>query len=395
MKKKNQHLSRLQFTKPSLLLLFVFCLTFFAQSQNTEQQDSDSTIKEKFVYSLEGRLFYGFINNYHTELMRYNTHLPAFEISLLRNTTSKQGWPYIYHYPQIGLSFFSTSFNHSEVFGSVYGLYPHLNFPLFRTTKQSLSFRIGLGLAYFNRQFDPIENYENLAIGSRFNALIHFMLNYQIHFGPSDHISLGLGFIHFSNGSIATPNYGLNLSLASIAYAHSFGGENKQPMEASYPLFHYEKNANLSLDIQTAYGLKRIPSELSGIYKVVTQSIGLSKNLNRKSSLEIGLDFSWDESYKVMLAEQNKTVPTDFGLIKYGFSTSYKMHLDRLSFKLGLGTYLYGKEKTEGPIYEKLAINYLFYKNFYTSLELKAHAARAAYLTYGIGYQIKLNKVKR
>lgn len=394
MKKENRHLSLLPLTKLSLLF-FLLVQTFLAQAQDIKPQKSDSIHTEKHVYSLEGRVFYGFINNYHTELMRYNTHLPAFEISLSRNTTSNQGWPYLYHYPQLGLGFFFTSFNRSEVFGSVYGLYPYLNFPLFRTEKQNLSFRIGLGLGYFNRQFDPIENYENLAIGSRFNALIHFMLNYQIRLSPSDNFSLGLGFIHFSNGSIATPNYGINLSLASIAYAHSFGKESYQPAESSYTLFHSEKSTSLSLDIQTAYGLKRIPGNLKQNYNVMTQSVGLSKNLNRKSSLGIGLDFSWDESHKALLAEQNEPIPTNFALIKYGFCTCYKMHLDRLSFKVGLGTYLYGKEKTEGPIYEKLALNYLFYKNLYFGLELKAHAARAAYLTYGIGYQIKLSKAKR
>ena len=63
--------------------------------------------------------------------------------------------------------------------------------------------------------------------------------------------------------------------------------------------------------------------------------------------------------------------------------------------KIGFGAYIYAKEKTEGPIYEKLALNYLFYKNIYASIELKAHAARAAYIAWGIGYQLHFKTRKQ
>jgi len=108
----------------------------------------------------------------------------------------------------------------------------------------------------------------------------------------------------------------------------------------------------------------------------------------------MGVDFSWDESHKTLLLAQGINQSGGFGLAKYAAALNYELKLEKLAFKFGLGAYVYAKEKAEGPIYEKLAINYLFYKNFYASVELKAHAAKAAYIGWGIGYQLHFNTRK-
>lgn len=346
------------------------------------------------AFSIEGRLFYGFIGNYHNELKIFNAHVPAFEISLSKSTYRKKGWEILYKYPKLGLSVFYTPLNSSEWLGNAFGLYPHIDFPLIKTSGQNLSLRLGLGLAYFDNKFHPTENYQNLAIGSSFNALVHFMLNYQLELNKKNDLSFGLGVIHFSNGSITTPNYGLNLPLASIAFKHEFKESPQKQNTKAYPLFRYEKNNDLRLYVQLGYGFKEQNDNLNKTFQIFTQSMTLFKPLNKKSSIGLGFDFSWDESHKNLLLEQGINPPSGLGLAKYAAAANYELKLEKLAFKFGLGTYIYAKEKTEGPIYEKLAINYLFYKNIYGSVELKAHAAKAAYIGWGIGYQLQLNTGK-
>jgi len=351
--------------------------------------------KEENSLSLEMRIFYGFLNNYHNELRIFNAHIPAFELSLLKSTVGRNDWESLYNYPKIGLSIFYTPFDGSEALGDAIGIYPHINFPLLKTTKQNLKFRIGLGMAYLDSKFHPTENYQNLAVGSSINALAHFMLDYQLILNEKNKLSFGLSLIHFSNGSVTTPNYGLNLPMASLAYSYQItAGENGIPATA-LPLFRYKKNTDLRLDIQIGWGIKSQTNIFNKKFNILAQSITLFKPLNKKSSLGLGFDFSWDQSYEQLFLNEGLPQPKGLDFTKYAIAANYEMRLDKLAMKVGFGTYVYAEEKTEGPIYEKLALNYLFHKNIYASLELKAHAARAAYIAWGIGYQLHFKTKKQ
>jgi len=360
-----------------LFLFFPFLL--FAQAKET--------INPKNI-KLESRFYYGFLNNYHNELKLFNAHIPAFELSFQKISTGKQAWEKRYNYPTLGLSFFYTPFNGSAALGSAYGLYPHLSFPLIKKEKQQFFFRIGLGLAYLSSTFDPIENYENLAIGSSINALVHFMLHYNYQISTHAQLSAGISLVHFSNGSISTPNYGLNLPLISVGYVQAFAPAAQQKESATYPLFKKVKNKSFRFDIQMGYGIKSHSNFLNEKYSVFASSFVLYKKVNQKSMLGAGIDISWDQSYKALLEGAGIEPKTGLASAKYGLAANYEMRLHKLSMKLALGTYLYAQEKTEGPVYEKIALNYLVYKNIYASIELKAHAARAAYISWGVGYQL-------
>lgn len=346
------------------------------------------------AFSIETRAYYGFINNYHNELKLFNTHLPAFEVSLIKSACGRKSWESIYQNPKIGYSLFYTSFNNSAVLGSALAIYPHIDFPLFNTPIQKANFRIGLGLAYFNKKFTPVENYQNLAIGSSFNAFVHFMFDYQFHLNDRNRLSLGMSLIHFSNGSFATPNYGLNLPMASVGYTHQFGNEPQNNDLKPYPLFLLTENAPLRIDIQAGFGLKSLNTTLGEKFPVFTQSMTVFKTINKKSSLGVGIDFSWDKSHEELLL-QREISSTNLGLIKYALAANYELRLEKLALKFGIGGYVYAKEQNEGAFFEKLALNYLVYRNVYASMELKAHAARAAYLAWGLGYQLPFKKANR
>lgn len=376
------------------LIALLFSI-FFINEVNA--QVDKSVLKTKTAPSLliESRIFYGFLNNYHNELRIFNAHIPAFELSLLKSTTGKKSWEKIYNYPQIGISVFYSPFNSSDALGNAFGLYSHINFPLLKSQKQALKFRLGLGMAYLDAKFDPINNYQNLAIGSSLNAMIHFLLDYKIELNTRNSISAGLSLIHFSNASIVTPNYGLNMPMISMAYTYKLEVENEIAPREAYPLFKSKKTKGFRLDFQVEAGIKSQNDVFETKYAIFTQSLTVLKAINLKSSMGLGLDYSWDASNKNLFIAEGLAPPSNLGLAKYGLTANYEIRLEKLAMKLGLGTYLHSKDKTEGPIYEKLALNYLVYKNIYVGLELKAHAAKAAYISWGFGYQLHLNSKKK
>jgi len=174
----------------------------FFSVQNTLFAQNEDVLSKTSSFAIESRFFYGFLNNYHNELKIFNAHMPAFEISLLKASSGHKHWETIYNYPEIGLSVFYSPFNSSDALGNAFGLYSHINFPLLKSQKQALKLRVGLGVAYLDAKFDPINNYQNLAIGSSLNAMIHFLVDYKIEINKKDSLKIDTLWINSMIGSM-------------------------------------------------------------------------------------------------------------------------------------------------------------------------------------------------
>ncbi|MEI6433731.1 MAG: hypothetical protein WCP32_02725, partial [Bacteroidota bacterium] len=54
-----------------------------------------------------------------------------------------------------------------------------------------------------------------------------------------------------------------------------------------------------------------------------------------------------------------------------------------------------GKEKSNGPFYEKISVQYGFTKNLYAAVMLKVHWGRADYIGWGFGYRFDVSYGKK
>lgn len=73
-----------------------------------------------------------------------------------------------------------------------------------------LHFELGTGLGWATAPYDPVERPLSIAIGTRLNAGLHLGTAATVLEGASGRISIGAGLTHFSNGSLALPNLGIN-----------------------------------------------------------------------------------------------------------------------------------------------------------------------------------------
>jgi hypothetical protein len=69
----------------------------------------------------------------------------------------------------------------------------------------------GLGLAWATSPFDPLEAPRSFALGSHANAALRFNVGYAWPIRQVGSLQLAAGLTHFSNGSVALPNLGINL----------------------------------------------------------------------------------------------------------------------------------------------------------------------------------------
>ena len=338
----------------------------------------------------EFKMEYGFLMSHHLELDIFQSHFTAFEFSIQKATWGKQRWESMYGYPLIGLSVWYSPLGGFKEIGSAIAVYPFINFPLFQGQKQSFNFRLGVGVGYLTNYFDPVKNYKNFAIGSHFNIAGSIYFEYRRKISDMLTISGGLGLTHFSNGSMKTPNYGLNIITATVSVASYLSRPNphlKQKVLPDLEPFEFDGKKKLDFDIGISGGIKDMSQEFGKKFGVVALYSNLFKQVSFKSKFGIGFDLTYDASDKFLLEWRNDTVKNNFQILKPGLSFAYQLVFSKMSFVFNFGILLAGKEQSEGMMYQRLTLKYLFTDHLFANVALNTNWGKADYIGFGVGYQ--------
>jgi hypothetical protein len=338
---------------------------------------------------VEAKINYGFFYAQHLELELFNAHVTGLEVNLQQVTYGKHNWEIAFGYPIMGISFWYSNLANSPYLGSAYALFPYLNFPLYRHKDFMFNFRFGLGLGYLTKKFDRLTDYKNLAIGSHFNAAVSLMFEIRYKLSGRFTLSGGINFQHFSNGSLKLPNYGLNIPLVNLGVAYRLARENKNLVEHVYPPiepFEAILKHTIDFDIGAFIGFKNMQAIYGENYTVWHFYENTFFPVSKKSLVGGGIDLSYDASHIKILEQSGDTVTNKLSILRPGINAAYGLMMGKLCFIFNLGYYLGGKEKSNGPFYEKFAVKYNITKEFFASVMLKVHYGRADYIGWGIGY---------
>ena len=147
-------------------------------------------------------------------------HLPqetakALEFTYFIHTRGSKLWHVKYRYPTVGSTLFIGSVGNKELLGNYVGLYGFSELPMIKYKNYEMAFRLGCGLGYTNKIYDPISNPKNVAVSTHFNAMMNFAVKSTYRF-KNHSIVLGLDITHFSNGAFKVPNYGINMPYLSL-----------------------------------------------------------------------------------------------------------------------------------------------------------------------------------
>jgi hypothetical protein len=379
------------FTLPWIAGIFVLLL--LAGPANGQQGFRHKLRNNGIV--LEGRVYYGWTLDHHIEITPYKRHYPAYEISILKATYGRTRWEYMYNYPLIGVSFWYSDLGRTKPLGSAFAVFPYIDFPLLGRTGFNIYFRLGVGLGYLTRKYDRYDNFENLAIGSHINGAVNLLLEARWRLGSRFMASGGVSLMHFSNGAIKQPNYGLNMPGINIAIAYRLSRENPYERKKLLPElipFEFDGKKFLQLDLNAAFGVKDYQSTLGSGNKYLVAVIysNLLWPVSYKSRLGFGVDVSYDGS-DVKLLELRGNVPKYWiSYIKTGVTGAYELAFSRMAIMLNLGFSLTGADKSDTYVYEKLGLRYGFTKDLFGSLTLRAYYGKADYIMFGVGYRLPI-----
>lgn len=344
----------------------------------------------------EGRMYYGWTLAHRLEMQNFRKHYPAFEVGLLKETYGNTRWEFMYGYPLIGISYWYTGFGGVEALGHAHAVFPYINFPLAGGKPLAFNFRLGVGLGYLTERYHRTENHKNLAIGSHLNGVVNLLFELRWDQGKRWMVSGGLSLVHFSNGTVKTPNYGLNMPSLNLAVAYRFSDRDEYKKQKLLPEiipFEFDGKKALQLDVSLALTTKDVESVLGqgNRYMVYTVFANIMRPVSYKSKFGIGLDLCYDESDIKVLESRNEIPGPFIKVMKTGLTAAFELSFSKMAMVFNVGAYITGQDRSEGDIYEKLALKYYFNEQLFANFTLKAHLARADFVALGIGYKFKLH----
>lgn len=358
----------------AIALLFSIA-SLFSKAQNSPRQD--------FLLSPQGH--FGFIISHRSNMGNLiKGQIYGVEINYIFRTNGCKTWQQIHKYPEIGVCMLHLYLANPQQLGNLEALYPYANIRLNKhKRKASLNLRLGAGLAYLTKAFDRIENHQNGAIGSRLNGFVNIRLNTTVMLSKAWRLDAGVGLTHASNGSVRTPNLGLNLATVNVGLGYVFG--NKTCTYQKDTIAPAPKIWQPS--VIAVVGIKEL--EVPGGPKYLAYGIQANfyRTLNYKNKLGGGFEMTYNNATKQVWANDSVFSTKIGDIVQAGVKISYSFNMNRLSLPVDFGVYVYKKQVYNGMFFHRIGLRYLITKHIIVNVTLLTHFAKADYFEWGLGYK--------
>lgn len=142
---------------------------------------------------------------------------------------------YYYGMPYKGIGFYKPFHELSREIGHPFSVF------LFQgaqwkalSSGSSLHYEVNLGVSFNWRHYDVINHPNFIALGSSVNAHLGGRIFLKKPISDLFDLHIGMNFLHFSNGGIYTPNYGINTITANVELAYKIN-QRKYKMNTEKP----------------------------------------------------------------------------------------------------------------------------------------------------------------
>lgn len=358
--------------------LFVFlCVSVYSQVS-------------RIPFTLEYTPFQGSILEHDDSISHLITDHPfGFILSFNQKTYGFENWQSRYNYPDYGVSYIKQNMMNPHL-GKNAGLYGHLNFYFL---KRYLMMRFGQGIAHTSNPYAKKDNYRNNAYGTKFLSSSYIMLQLK-----KENIFKGLGatlgasLIHYSNANIKAPNASTNTFALNIGVNYLFRYKHN-PVYRSMINDIFEKE-RIKYNVVFRAGVNESDIIGSGQFPFYVLSTYADKRLGHISGVNAGVELFWSEFLKehikyTSIAYPQKNIDENTDFKRVGVFLGHELYINKLSFLTQVGFYAYYPyDDFEGRVYNRLGLKYYFSDKIFSTVSLKAHAAKAEALELGIGIRI-------
>ncbi len=367
------------------IVLFLFTLLF---SVNTKAQE---TLKPKFQ---NGQVAYSF---HIGKIVPHRTYFRPkisgvtfiHEISYVKQTDKFSKWAKFYDFPLTGISLAYIDLSNNNVFGQAVGVLPFINF---RKRKEYLNYniKIGVGLAYFTKTFDEINNYTNNAIGGHFTNYTRFAFGLNKKISKKIDTNIDFSLTHFSNGNTEQPNLGINIISGKIGLVY-----NIKTVENSFKKTELNSKAfkKYSYFINFGLGFSSVVVNGGPNYPVWVFSGFVAKKHAVKGAYTLGFDFEKHEAVeRLIINQEHEYNNLFFASSKVTLLAGYNFIFPHFNYHAQIGTYIFNPNVQKGNVVVKLNAFYHFKNQYepqkinpYIGVSLKSHYFSADFVQLVLG----------
>jgi Lipid A 3-O-deacylase (PagL) len=300
----------------------------------------------------------------------------SLECSIFKKKHIGPSWRMNYGKTHLGWSTQIINLGNSAILGQALSIAPCADHVYRINNRASINARISIGLGYFTKHYDRLDNPENNVIGSSLANVSRFHIEWRKQMTNTWRIGLGMHFIHCSNAHYSVPNVGAN-----ILGVHATFAQNKIPPKDHSAviliLLGYTKRINLHL--AGGYGLHEFegtsrPSD-GPLYKDPLMTLQLGRVHRTRSTLYTGIQWTQYNSYKhyLLINELVKTEHLQKTIQNYTWFVGYDWFFPHFAFFVQTGIHLYHPSmdlissleatKTKSWLYKNTAskLGYRFY----------------------------------
>ncbi|MFN6944422.1 MAG: acyloxyacyl hydrolase [Cytophagaceae bacterium] len=355
--------------------LLIFLLTpAFAQEDATTHPSG---------YMVNFNLMKGTILDHSLNMSHLTDQSPtAFELDFSKQTYGNKDWQQLYNFPQIGFALHYVLLDPQRPLGNFFSAATYISPVLYRSEKNLLSYRIGIGIGYVERRFHPTLNPDNNLMSSRLNFCLYGNINFRRFLLGNTHINTGIGILHYSNGAFKVPNLGIN-----IPTIHLGVGIGDQPQKSFKKGILPDYARKYYVNIIGAAGLKEMYPIEGPKYTNYSSSVYVSRTLNRKSMINAGIDVFYNNSYERHM--ENRYLTDKKYKATSALTIGHELVISKLVLLTQVGYYIYTPlpDFPYTDFYQRVSLRYYFMDNLSVGAALKTHYANADFVEYSIGYR--------
>ena len=360
--------------KKSCLLFLIGISVFFKTHAESRHQH----------FFVSGQYHYQYIWKHFADMgEEINNPARAFEINLGWKTSGALLWHQLYNLPSYGFGFSYCDLNSPDIYGEVRSGFMFMEFPFTERQRRQGKLKVSLGLSFFSKYHDPIENPLNKNIGNKVN--IHFNLNYSWYYHINSNLLLapGISFTHFSNGAYKKPNRGFNLFDVNLALRfRSAPGQAKDSSPKHFEEEFLERPQRLFFVYSFGFMQRE---EGDPTYMAHTFSLNHTVQTGFRGRWGIGMDLEHDDHTREVMKERKEN-PGYKDYVRLTAFASHDILFNRLSLMLNLGTYLHYELKPSTLVFARIGLRYSLGSRLNAQVALKAHGGRADHVNWGLGY---------
>ncbi len=332
------------------------------------------------------------------------SHFQAFRVEIGRRVDGTRPWHQSYKYPSYGVGLFTADFGNAEQDrGRPLAVYGFLSLPLTNPVgrvQPMTDFGAGLALGW-NAPEPEINPFEWTPTSST-TIYVDWGLYLKVLMTKRMDLIGGASLMHFSNGGLHAPNFGINLPGPRLALRYSL--DRRRPISRPRPLPSFV--AGWELQVSGGAGAKNIfvPTESPELRPADTRrSFGVGHatatvmwHFRRSSKLGGGADFSYDGSANArvdvtggMAADSRGSFSNRLNL---GLHGGYEQVIGRLSVLAHLGRYVW-RDRSDGQVaslYQRLGVRYALRDNVFWGVNIRFFDRRTAdYIEWHVGYRYR------